>query len=250
MHDPLSVLFEIKSPFPKKIMGKHKYYPSIVTVWHKDPCKDGSDDSCGRFMRSRHGDKKVLEKIIKRFEGEFNTWFNEQGDPIFSPMGITINMFHLAAYEHFGSRDKVSKFMQKNLYEILLFSENSVDSLHHSINATKLHTRFFPPDKQDRVNEFAHVIYGWILRASRPWYKSPYWHIHHWQIQVHPWQQLRRWLFTRCAYCGTRFKWNESPFSNQWDTPKPKFMKSEEKVYHEGCMKCVIQIEKKQTTGG
>lgn len=27
-------------------------------------------------------------------------------------------------------------------------------------------------------------------------------HVHHWQLQVHPWQHFRRWAFTRCAWCG------------------------------------------------
>lgn len=48
MFDPDSVAFEI---------GKHG---RICTIWHCDPCTDGTDSSCGIFMRARHGDPEVL----------------------------------------------------------------------------------------------------------------------------------------------------------------------------------------------
>jgi hypothetical protein len=55
MFDPLTVAFEIKYPWK----GKGRLYRDpIVTVWHKDPCKDGSDDSCDWF-----GHKKTNTKI-------------------------------------------------------------------------------------------------------------------------------------------------------------------------------------------
>src|SRR5262245_9903415 len=37
------------------------------------------------------------------------------------------------------------------------------------------------------------------------------WHVHHWMIQVHPWQAVRRWLFDRCCVCGFRFRWRTCP---------------------------------------
>ena len=69
MHDPMTVAFEIRSP----IKRKNKFFPegyrqSLVTIWHVDPEKDGTDDSCGWFMRSRHGDQATLKKIAKAYE--------------------------------------------------------------------------------------------------------------------------------------------------------------------------------------
>lgn len=37
------------------------------------------------------------------------------------------------------------------------------------------------------------------------------WHVHHWRIQVHPYQALRRWLFDRCATCHRPFRDGHSP---------------------------------------
>lgn len=59
-------------------------------------------------------------------------------------------------------------------------------------------------------------------RASKRWgfqrsffvYKL---HVHHWSVQVHPWQKLRRWLFVRCAGCGRRFPWSYAPISFHWE---------------------------------
>ncbi len=51
MHDPLTVAFELKRPWPQK--SKHpngeawKYWPAILVVWHRDPERRGDDDSCG-----------------------------------------------------------------------------------------------------------------------------------------------------------------------------------------------------------
>lgn len=36
-------------------------------------------------------------------------------------------------------------------------------------------------------------------------------HLHHWQVQIHPWQDFKRWAFERCAYCGLRYPWGYAP---------------------------------------
>ena len=82
-------------------------------------------------------------------------------------------------------------------------------------------------------------FYRSVLRAywrhARPWYKHPRWHFWHWRFQVHPWQTFRRWAFSRCAGCGKRFAWGESPVGFSWDSPKPKMFCSEVDVYHTDC---------------
>src|SRR5687767_14141855 len=57
MHDPMTVAFEIKYPWRKYPKGD-KYFPDgyrepFITVWHVDPEKRGSDDSCDWFGRRR-----------------------------------------------------------------------------------------------------------------------------------------------------------------------------------------------------
>jgi hypothetical protein len=81
MHDPLTVAFEIRRPWPyvrKRerregearwqvrlawgnsyfspfvyLLGRQLYFPALITVWHRDPEKGGDDDSCRRAWAKR-----------------------------------------------------------------------------------------------------------------------------------------------------------------------------------------------------
>lgn len=235
MHDPQIVAHEIKSPFKRKDHWfPEGYRDTLITIWHVDPEKDGTDDSCGWFMRARHGDKEILKKIIKRFEYDWDRvftsdstgviyncgFFKKDGNPHLSVQSIGLNLFYLASLEVFPNREKAIKFMKKNLFEIMLFVENPFDSMYDSITrkfeigCNETHTEKV---RKERIENIASCIYGWILRESRPWYKHPKWHIHHWKIQWHFFQKLNRWLFARCSKCGKRFtKWGDSNVVGNW----------------------------------
>lgn len=55
MHDPMTVAFTIKNwLLPAKELSRgYKYRPALVTIWHVDPERGGSDDSCDWFGRRR-----------------------------------------------------------------------------------------------------------------------------------------------------------------------------------------------------
>lgn len=55
MHDPMTVAHEIRRPWPQRspLFTGGRYWPSIVTIWHVDPERDGSDDSCDWFGKRR-----------------------------------------------------------------------------------------------------------------------------------------------------------------------------------------------------
>jgi len=46
MHDPMTVAFDIRSPFARRQAGRWSYRPSLITIWHRDPEKRGNDNSC------------------------------------------------------------------------------------------------------------------------------------------------------------------------------------------------------------
>jgi hypothetical protein len=183
----MTVAFEIKSPFKTETLSLSKnnkkaerIRPVIITIWHVDPCKDGTDDSCGWFLRGRHIDKNKLAKVRSDFDFNIkhNYWFNKSGYPQFSTIGIVVSMFRSAAWIHFDkNKRKFDKFMQKNLHKIIHFAENPVDSLHDAI------TNKYNESKEGRYNPLAGIVYSWICRNTRPWYKNPKWHVHHWKIQ-------------------------------------------------------------------
>lgn len=207
MHDPHTQAFRIN--WPKK--DKHGFGKPFITIWHKDPEKDGTDDSCGWFIRQRHLPQDLIEKVRKDFVFEFdhNYWFNEGGYPKFSTIGVVICMYSKAAWNIFmwkhGNRPteaanrQYKKFMRKYLYDIILFAENPTDSLHASVNM-----KYGVEKKEERINHFVSVIVSDIMRKLQPWYKHPRWHIYHWRIQLHPWQNLRRRYFLKCCICGKR----------------------------------------------
>lgn len=172
MHDPLSLVKDVR------IFGKH-----ICSIWHKDPCSDGSDDSCGMFKRARHGNPEVLKRIQSDFEFEFkqNSWFTPDGIPKFSTIGILACMYRTAAWVHFKrNRKKMNRFMEKNLHSIIFLAENPVDCIGNSI------TDYFKyDDSRELINEhrrLASIVYGDILRKETRWWQHPKYHVHHWHI--------------------------------------------------------------------
>jgi len=240
MHDPLTVAFEIRYPWkvyknPKNDFEK-TYREPFITIWHKDPEKDGTDDSCGCFMRSRHGSKKILEKIRSEFEFNWaSSWTSDNGNTYytgyFKPDGslnmslhsVVLDLFFRAAFIVFGYNiNKTNKYMNKHLAQILHFAENPIDSLHTSLTRKyeiACNEEYDERFKEEWIKSTASIIYGYILRNIRPWYKHPRWHIWHWEIQIHPWQKIRRFLFDKCCICGKGYKWGESPMTN-WEGNK------------------------------
>lgn len=175
----------------------------FITIWHHDPEKDGTDDSCGWFIRPRHADQRVLEQIKREFAFNFkhNYWFDEQGKQVFSTIGTLMLMYREAAWIHFKrNREKVDAFMRKHTHAIILFAENPIDCGGNNI------TNKFKGDplSPDRFNHFAGMVYSDILRKEQKWYQHPRWHVHHWKIQFHPWEQFVRRFWSKCSVCGKR----------------------------------------------
>lgn len=214
MHDPMTVAFDIKYPWWKTSEWggqKRKERDTFITIWHVDPEKDGTDDSCGWFCRSRHGDKKVLETIKRELQsslfGQYSGFLTQSGKLQFSPLSTTLHVFRVAAYQHYKNWRKVDRFIDNQLPKLINFAENPVDSIYDSI------TNKYNESQEEQVNHIAYITYGWILRYDRPWYRHPRWHIHHWKIQIHPLQKLKRFLFERCELCKKRYPWGYCPVS-------------------------------------
>lgn len=62
------------------------------------------------------------------------------------------------------------------------------------------------------------------------------WHIHHWKIQVPPFQHLRRHLLTRCSWCGGRsVKGDQVNHSHQWNGSRGHWWRGEPGLFHSDC---------------
>jgi hypothetical protein len=176
MHDLMTVAFEINSPFKTK-----GYRNSLITIWHVDPQKDGTDDSCGWFLRPRHLNQNILNEIKSEFDFNFkhNYWFDQDGKQKFSTIGTLVQMYSAATWIHFNrNRMKQKKFMRKYLFDIINFAENNVDCIGDNIT-----NKWNVENQEDRFNEMAGMIYSDICMKQRKWFQHPKWHIHHWRIQ-------------------------------------------------------------------
>lgn len=205
MHSPETVAFKIYLGKKQKKNGNYRL--PLITIWHNDPEKDGTDDSCGWFIRPRHADQKVLEKIQKEFAFNFknNYWFDKEGKQIFSTIGTLMLMYECAAWIHFKhNRKKKDAFMRKHCASIIHFAENPIDCGGDCITAKFYLSTNSNLLSEDRFNGMAGMVYTDILRKERKWYQHPKWHIHHWSIQFHPIQQLKKRWWDKCCICGKR----------------------------------------------
>jgi len=68
MHDPMTVVFTIPNPFASRYTWAKTWWkrPSLITIWHVDPERDGNDDSCGRdyqFKKLTPQEKAIADAI-------------------------------------------------------------------------------------------------------------------------------------------------------------------------------------------
>ena len=61
-------------------------------------------------------------------------------------------------------------------------------------------------------------------------------HVHHWRVQIHPLQHLRRRLLTRCTWCsGQDRKGDRVNISHSWDGPRARWWQGEKGLFHRDC---------------
>jgi hypothetical protein len=84
MYDPLTVAFEIRSPFrdkPCKLFPEG-YRRSLITIWHRDPESDGTDDSCGwTFPRLTKKEIDFCKDLIYNENDNLRHWFDQNYSP-------------------------------------------------------------------------------------------------------------------------------------------------------------------------
>lgn len=230
MHDPMTVAFTIKRPWPQRrsvhvtrtgeSVTMPRYWPSWATIWHVDPESDGSDDSCGwSFPKAAPEDRAWPARHAEHY------WSQRFGNS-------TGGFHHASSLEILTSvwcevRTQYTKKREGYIWlplprrdrdEILQLCISSVDNLHDAIQ----HARTGPAG----MEELLRLVIRLQRRLYRSWWRHPRWHIWHWRIQVQPLQSLKRFLFARCLVCGGRFGWNESACSS-WD--------GGERIWHCSC---------------
>jgi len=241
MHDPHILTFQIKSPFFRRRVlpngRKYREHNTLVSVWHVDPETDGSDDSCGwSAPKLSDRDKKIINEIVD-WDNQFN-WFTSPFIPsvvvdpkydyhqqqIGDALGHVASAWQMIAWR----RDRRRRLTTAEWWEVVSLATNPTDNLRASLvdNEQSL---------EAQARHFVWCVMRDYLRFHRPWWKHPRWHFWHWELQIHPLQNLKRWLFSRCDGCGKRFGWGESPTCSSWNSSGPLWFKGEKNIYHSGC---------------
>ncbi len=219
---------------------------SFLTIWHRDPERNGSDDSCGwsyPHLSQKHRKRLKAFAWSEARDPYFiaqsgKTWAGSNSEAEAMYRGLILQVCRVAGVPMtFGEAAKMASLHIQcpdccPRADILCFQPG-------------YHTNSKSDDREERERHFYGMCCGilkGILASRRPWYRHPRWHIHHWQFQFHPLQRIRRALFDRCEVCHERFSGNEPVMSTCWDTPRPRglsrlaFWRSNTHIRHEKCL--------------
>lgn len=279
MHDPMHVVHEIKYPWrtslpwPKKLLEKarrlgwdnsktwcemttrqqrrrDRMWPegnrrSFITIWHLDPETDGSDRSCSN--RHRQLPRRIHDRLksLAWTESQYpyflrrpgQTWQGSRTEAETLYRGLILVVAHWAGIP--CTFDQAAK-----LAAVRIHTPNCLDNARIFCFQPGYHTNN-PEDlaeyRQERFLGIALQIASDLYLPTRRFRIPPKWHVHHWRIQIHPLQALRRRLFDRCELCGKRFKPNEPVISTVWERPHAKglarlaFWRSTTMIRHDRC---------------
>jgi hypothetical protein len=283
MHDPMTVAFDVKYPWreyrpwpanarkrisrgftPREMwdqmtpderagcssMWPKGYRSTFITIWHVDPERDGSDDSCGfSFPRLTDHQRERLKNWA--WSEAHNPYFLLRSGRKWRGTRHEAESMYRALLLRVAQIIEVPYTYEHAAKEAALTIHNSDcwDAADKFCFEPGHHTNFKEDAADRRQDYFLGVACGvarGILQELRPWYRHPRWHFWHWKIQVHPVQQLKRYLFSRCAKCGRGFAWGESPTSNSWHGTGPRWFRGEKDVCHSQCSGHVVGQQTKE----
>lgn len=227
----MTVAHEIRWPWK----NKHGHRDSIVTIWHVDPEKRTKgcrkDDSCGWFSPPyTEKEGEIIKKLAKdQYSQLFAKKVAYEEDKSYAYICYNQDCFGAIYWMWRALKNTFNKkvpwqfgvpLSNKEFQYIMQLATNPVDNFQWHLKGI-----MEPGEKGfQKFEEFVFLIYRSFRSYYRPWYKHPRWHIHHWKIQFHPWQKLKRRYWDKCCVCGKRgFK--SSAFSDWYGT----------KCWHEEC---------------
>lgn len=214
------------------------YRSSFIDIWHVDPAKRGSDDSCGySFVRISPKQLESLKNAAwheghnKHFlRCEAREWNGtiQEAECLYRAMALLVARV-LRVKLSWG---QASMLAWENVHNCDCGKAGGYFCFLPGYHTNS--EKDTPEQRQDHFTGILCSVARQMLTNLRPWYRHPKWHFWHWKFQVHPLQSFKRWAFSRCNKCGGKFEWGESPVTHQWDSNGPSWF-GERDVMHQQC---------------
>jgi hypothetical protein len=176
MHDPSTQAFCLVSPFKQRCGNSH-YRSPLVTIWHRDPETDGSDDSCGyTYARLTEAEREKVRRVAADLtDDKYERLFWSTPDGHFCAEHPYLEMI-LAGFEAVAWRVFRKRIEPRHYPRIISAAVYPHDNLRSLLNG---------PMRKNDVERFFFIIARNFKTYDRRWYQRPRWHFWHWRIQFH-----------------------------------------------------------------
>lgn len=212
MHDPMSVVFSILRPWPQRAsaMGERRHEPD-GRYRHRQV---GPLNIRARRFRCSHCDGGKVRDPVPSYQPD--AW---PGMDCPDCLGRGFNVVPHRRRPYFGWH--FWRFGSRTIYWPPLITVWHVDRNIGGDDDSCLRPAQRRLREAKKDGDGLGAAY-WSWR----WRHVTLFHVHHWKLQVIPWQRLQRWRKVRCEGCGERFGWSESGMADGWDSPL---------LWHMGC---------------
>jgi hypothetical protein len=218
MHDPMTVLFEIRRPWPQRSGWRQArngnwFFGGIVPM--PDATWSPRQLTVEEIEDGFHQWGKWRWRLRMFIGTPFWLWARKQW--YFPPL---ITIWHIDRNEY-GDDDSCRRGIR-----------TAQVAVHEGLSSLSKHRG------ERRSTKQLHRIHSilWWLFCHYHWF-----HPHHWRVQIHPLQKLRRKLLTRCTGCGKRFRYGYAPVSGCGGAPNRRWFQGELGLFHFDCYSSTVK---------
>lgn len=239
MHDPMTLAFSIPNPLSRAFwMEAWSMAPSFLEVWHVDPEKNGDSDSCDWFGthalspadldwlracgRAEHAayfrgvlrfDTEPDGRLVKNPRGERWAGGMIHASNLDVLYGIASTLFWrmpvrgVPLFRRRFAGWRLRRALAAAFPVLLAQLSHPDDNLHDLVGRARACT----DEGEFAMGELFVAVARALGPGARPMHRHPRGHLHHWEVRVIPWQNLRNWITRTCVSCGARFPWGYAP---------------------------------------
>jgi hypothetical protein len=144
-----------------------------IDLWHKDPCLDGSDNSCGwSYVKTP---AELREKVRALGESE-QVFITGKHGYAMQPSELVMEVWQTIAARMFNRpRWRGRGLTHRELVYVLNLANNPGDNLRYSCGNA---------GSPEGMGSLFVIVLRCYLTFHRKWWQHPRWHVRHWRIRV------------------------------------------------------------------